>query len=145
MATLQESVVAIPFTMADPAAAPGGAFLAPVGAPDIADVAALPMPFAGAIVGITVAGAPASGDTVTCVPQVCTGSTGTGAAPTSSLSTQITNAAPSGSTIVSKDQADARFSAGQFVGVKYSTTTGGTYGVRDVAVVLYVQTGLEDI
>jgi hypothetical protein len=142
---MQESVVALSFTMADPAAAPAGAFLAPVGAPDVVDVAAVPVPYAGAIVGISVAGSPASGDTVTCVPQVCASATGTGAAPAGSLSTQITNAGPANSTIVTKDQADARFNAGQFIGVKYSTTTGGTYTARDVAVVLYVQTGLEDI
>lgn len=145
MATLQESVVAIPFTMADPAAAPGGAFLAPAGAPDIADFAALPLPYPGAIVGISIVGAPASGDTVTATPQICSNTAGGGAAAVAALATQITNAAPSGSTIVAKDSPGADFAAGAFLGVKYTTTTGGAYTAKDVVVIVYVQTGLEDI
>ena len=116
MATLQQSIVAIQFPAADPAAAPSGAFLAPQGASDIADIAAVLMPFAGTIVGISVTGNPASGDTVAVTPQVCTSIAGAGNLPAASLAVTITNAAPSASPIVTKDQTDAQFSAGAFVG-----------------------------
>src|SRR5262249_38489496 len=138
-------IVALQFPAADPAAAASGAFLAPQGAPDTADVAAVLMPFTGTIVGISVTGAPASGDTVTVTPQVCTSPAGAGAAAANSLVCQITNAAPANSVVVSKDQADAQFASGAFVGVKYTTTTGGTYTARDLVVTLYVSTGRTDI
>lgn len=141
MPTMQQSIVALQFPAADPAAAASGAFMAPQGAPDIADVAAVLMPFAGTIVGVSVTGAPASGDTVTVTPQICTAKDGTGAAAATSLACQITSAAPANSVVVSKDQADAQFASGAFVGVKYTTTTGGTYTAKDLVVTLYVSTG----
>ncbi len=145
MPTIQQSIVAIQFPAADPAAATAGAFLPPQGAPDVADLAAVLMPFAGTIVGISVTGAPASGDTVAVTPQVCTSIAGAGNVAAASLATTITNAAPAASTIVTKDQTDAQFAAGAFIGVKYTTTTGGTYTVKDLVVTLYVSTGRTDI
>ena len=61
-------------------------------------------------------GNPASGDTVAVTPQVCTSIVGAGNVAAASLAVTITNAAPSASPIVTKDQTDAQFSAGAFVG-----------------------------
>ncbi len=145
MPTIQQSIVTISFTSADLAASAGGAFMPAQGAPDTADFAAVLMPFAGTVVGVAITGAPASGDTVAVTPQVCTSNAGAGAVAAASLTTTITSAAPAASTVVSKDQADAQFPAGSYLGVKYATTTGGTYGVKDFAVTLYVSTGRTDI
>jgi hypothetical protein len=103
------------------------------------------MPFAGTIVGISVTGNPASGDTVAVTPQVCTSIAGAGNVPAASLAVTITNAAPSASAIVTKDQADAQFAAGSFVGVRYTTTTGGTYTAKDLLITLYISTGRTDL
>ncbi|HLZ69569.1 MAG TPA: hypothetical protein VKV26_06610 [Dehalococcoidia bacterium] len=146
MPTLQQSVIAIPFAMADPAAnAGGGGVPTPFGLPDTADVAAILMPFTGTIVGIAVTGSPAAGDSVTVIPQICITKAGGGAANCASLSVQITSAAPAASATVSKDQADCQFTAGQFIGVFYQTATGGAYTVHDVHVTLFISTGREDL
>ena len=49
------------------------------------------------------------------------------------------------SSVVTKDQGDAQFVAGQYVGVQYETTTGATYTARDLLVTLYISTGRTDI
>jgi len=141
--TLQQSIVALQFPTADGAAAPAGAAAPPVGVPDIVDFAAVQMPFTGTIVGCSITGAPAAGDTVSVVPQVCTSNAG--AITAASLTATITSAAPAAGAIVTKDQADAQFIAGQYIAVRYTTTTGSAYTPRDFAVTLYVSTGRTDI
>ncbi len=146
MPTMQQSVIAIPFAMADPAAnSGGGSAPAPFGLPDTADVAAILMPFTGTIVGIAVTGSPASGDSVTIMPQICTNKAGGGSSNCASLSVQITSAAPAASAVVAKDQADCQFAAGQFIAIYYQTATGGAYTPRDVHVTLFISTGREDL
>jgi hypothetical protein len=146
MPTMQQSVIAIPFAMADPAAnAGGGGVPTPFGLPDTVDVSAILMPFTGTIVGIAVTGAPAAGDSVTVMPQICANKAGGSAANCASLAVQITNATPAAGAMVSKDQADCQFTAGQFIGVYYQTATGGTYTARDVQVTLFISTGREDL
>lgn len=146
MPTMQQSIVALQTTLADPPASPALTALAPFGLPDTVDAAMIQLPFTGTLVGISVTGAPAAGDTVTVVPQIASNKNGGGAGQTAtSLQVTITNAAPSVTATVSKDQADAQFAAGQFLGLAYSTTTGGAYTVRDLAITLYISTGRTDI
>jgi len=146
MPTIQQSVIAIPFAMADPAANGGGGGVpTPFGLPDTADISAILMPFTGTVVGIAVTGSPAAGDSVTVMPQICANKAGGGAANCASLSTQITSAAPAASATVSKDQADCQFTAGQFIGIYYQTATGSTYTVKDVHITLFISTGREDL
>lgn len=146
MPTMQQSVIAIPFAMADPGAnSGGGGAPTPFGLPDTADVAAILMPFTGTIVGIAVTGSPAAGDSVTVMPQICTNKAGGGSSNCASLAVQITSAAPAASAVVSKDQADCQIAAGQFIGLYYQTATGGAYTPRDVHVTLFISTGREDL
>ncbi len=146
MPTMQQSVIAIPFAMADPGAnSGGGGAPTPFGLPDTADVAAILMPFTGTIVGIAVTGSPAAGDSVTVMPQICTNKAGGGSNNCASLAVQITSAAPAASAVVSKDQADCQIAAGQFIGLYYQTATGGAYTPRDVHVTLFISTGREDL
>jgi len=146
MATLQQSVVTFNWLPADPPAQAGSfALLSPEGLPDIADIAALLVPFAGTVVGISVQGAPQGTDTVTVRPVICTSSSGAGATPVASLAATITNAAPNTSAIVTKDQADAQFAAGAYIGLQYQTATGGTYAPRDLLITVYISTGRTDI
>ena len=146
MATLQQSIVTLAFVGADPAASPGAYLpLVPVGMPDGADASCYHLPFTGTIVGCDVVGAPAVGDTVIIQPTIGNSKTFGSNTGVNSLTTTITNAAPAASTIVTKDQADAQFAAGQYLGVTYQTTTGGTYTAHDVLIVLYVSTGRTDI
>ena len=145
MATLQQSVVAIPFAVADPPAASSESDLVAFGLPDTVDMIGIVMPCTGAIVALAVTGSPASGDTVTVTPRIATSKSGAGAVDTASLATQITNATPAAYTVVSKDQADAQFTAGQFVSLRYQTTTGGTYTARDLQVTVFISTGRTDL
>jgi hypothetical protein len=146
MATLQQSIVTFMFVAADPAASPGAYLpLVPVSMPDGVDASCLHMPFAGTLVGCDVVGAPASGDTVIVQPTIGNSKTFGSNTGVNSLTTTITNANPGVATIVSKDQADAQFAAGQWVGVTYQTTTGGSYTPHDLMVTLYISTGRTDI
>src|SRR5579875_1480639 len=124
MATLQQSIVALQFALADAPAAPGGAALPPAGIPDAVDLACIPMP---------------------ATPTIGASPTGTGAAVQTSLLATISNTQRAASAVVSKDQSDGQFSAGQYVGVLYSTSSTGTYTPRDVQVVLFVSTGRTDL
>lgn len=146
MATLQQSIVTFMFAGVDPAASPGAYLpLVPVSMPDGVDASCLHMPFTGTIVGVDVVGAPAAGDTVIVQPTIGNGKTFGSNTGVNSLTTTISNATPGNATIVSKDQADAQFAAGQWVGVTYQTTTSGTYTPRDLMVTLYISTGRTDI
>jgi hypothetical protein len=146
MATLQQSIVTFMFVAGDPAASPGAYLpLVPVSLPDGVDASCIHMPFAGTIVGIDVVGSPASGDTVIVQPTIGNNKTFGANTGVGSLTTTITNAAPGVATIVGKDQTDAQFAAGQWIGVTYQTTTSSTYTARDVMVTVYVSTGRTDI
>jgi len=143
--TMQQSIVPIQFYLSDAPAAPGGAQLPPIGLPDVVDVGGVLMPFTGTIVGCVVQCKNAAGDTVTALPQVSNTALMGSPVAANSLSTPVTNAVQNNSTLVSKDQADAQFTSGQYVGVKYTTTTGGTYTVFDLLVTLYISTGRTDL
>jgi hypothetical protein len=147
MPTMQQSIIALNTTLADLPANPGGGAIATAwGLPDNADLAAILMPFTGTIVGIAVTGAPAAGDTITVMPQISSNKNGGGAGGScASLAVQLTNAAPAASAVVSKDQADCQFQAGQFLNLYYLTTTGGTYTPRDINVTLFISTGRTDL
>jgi hypothetical protein len=145
MATLQQSIVALQFALADAPAAPGGAVLPPAGIPDAVDLACIPMPATGTIVGIAVVGSPAAGDQVSFAPTIGASPTGAGAAVQTSLLATITSTQRAANAVVSKDQSDGQFNAGQYVGVLYSTSSTGTYTPRDVQVVLFVSTGRTDL
>jgi hypothetical protein len=147
VATIQQSIVPFTFVIGDGAASPG-AFppITPVGMPDGADFSCLQMPFAGTIVGITVQSPVAAIDTVLAQPTIGNNKTFGANTPVASLLTTVTNAGGgANSTIVTKDQADAQFAAGQWVGVQYETTTSGAYTVHDILVTLYISTGRTDL
>jgi len=144
MPVLQHGVVAIPCVFADPAAAASETDLVAFGLPDNTDLTAIVMPMAGTIIGLSVTGKPASGDTVTVTPRI-SATPAAGGANAASLATQITNAAPAAYTVVSKDQADAQFSAGQCISLRYVTTTSGSYTTRDLHVTLWIATSRTDV
>jgi hypothetical protein len=141
---VQQSIVTLVWSAADPAAAPSGAVLPFNNVPDTADLQALALPYTGTVVGISVVGKPASGDTLTVTPQICTSPAGAGATNVASLATAISNGTPAASTFVTKDQADAQFSNG-YLQLSYTTTTSGTYTARDLVIIVYISTGREDL
>src|SRR5437588_12673104 len=102
MPTLQQSIIAVPFAAADPAAAASESDLIAFGLPDVADLTGIVMPCTGTIVAVAVTGSPASSDTVTVTPMI-SNTKAAGGTKATSLATQITNAAPAAYTVVSKD------------------------------------------
>jgi hypothetical protein len=133
MATLTPGDIPIQFGGPNPAAAASEAALWPLGLADVADVDGVRMPVAGTVVGISISGAPASGDTVTCQARI-------GSTNVTGVSAQITNAAPTAAAVVAKDaHASQQFAAGDLVKCRYTTTTGGTYTVKDLVVTLWVR------
>jgi hypothetical protein len=135
------------FAIADGAAS-AGAFtqITPVGLPDRADVAGVPMVKAGAIVGLVGASAPAAGDTV--ILRLYKNGTALDSSGASDVT--LTNAAPTGELLLGKDAtlngtANANhFNAGDLIQVAYETTTGGTYTVHDIFARVIVQYGLSE-
>ncbi|MGI8549578.1 MAG: hypothetical protein ACR2PL_02105 [Dehalococcoidia bacterium] len=109
----------------------------PVGLLDVADVAAIPMLKAGAVVGLLLAGAPASGDTVS-VQVYKNGAAVVG------LSQTISNTAGSAVQLFSKDVAANQFNTGDLIGLRYTTTTSSSYTVRDIFSTVAVQYGLSE-
>ncbi len=145
MPTMQQSIVALSFTLS-PAASPGGQALPSFGLANTTDIAMIPLPFQGTIVGMSLVGNPAAGDTITVIPQIASNKNGGGAGQTcASLACQATNAAPAATAVVSKDQGDCQFAAGQFLGFFYQTTTGGAYTVKPIVVTVFISTGRTDI
>lgn len=126
------------FTSADGAAAPStAAVMVPAGLPDTADVAAVPMLKAGAVVGLILSSPVASGDTVQ-LQAFKNGSVMSGVNVTNS------NAAPQAEAMFSKDTSAAQFVAGDLISARYLTTTGGTYTVHDILGVVVAQYGLSE-
>ena len=138
MADLPLSIGQFAFTIADGAAAPSTpAALVLEGMPDTADVAAVPMLKQGAVTGLIMAGAPASGDTVT-VQAYKNGSAVAGVVLT------VSNAQASAVALFGKDVAANQFSQGDLIGLRYTTTTGGTYTAKDIYAAVVVQYGLSE-
>jgi hypothetical protein len=143
MADLLNCLVMLPFGLADAAAAPSTpVFLVPVGVPDASDVDGFIMPKAGAIVGVNLMGRPTqSGDNA----SVQVYKNGTAVAGTVVANAFATGPLESGATVIlSKDTAALQFKAGDVIQVKYTTVTGGTYGVNDLACQVLVQMGLSE-
>lgn len=116
------------FGGANPAAAASAAALWPMGLTDATDVAGYRAPAAGAIVGVVVNGAPASGDTVTVQPRV-------GSTDVTGLTAQITNSVTSAQDWGdAEDHSSQAVAEGDVIKCMYTTTTGGTYGGKDVVV-----------
>src|SRR4051794_29601218 len=93
--TFPHGIVALNFSTADPAAAASEADLPKSwGLPDLTDMNGIILPMAGTIVGLSVTGSPASGDTVTVTPRLASSKAGANAANCASLATTITNANP---------------------------------------------------
>jgi hypothetical protein len=133
MATLVPGDIPIQFGGQNPAAAASEAALWPLGLGDVTDVDGVRMPSAGVVVGVSISGAPASGDTVTCQARVNTTNV-------TGVSAQITNAAPTASAIVAKDaNSTQQFAAGDLVKCRYTTTTGGTYTAKDLVATVWVR------
>lgn len=126
------AIISLLFGKADPAAATSATALPPAPAPDITDVTGYKFPFPVRVVGINVACAPASGDTV----KVQATDAGTAVGP----SVTATNAAPLGSAFIGNND-QVVIPAGDIVGCFYTTTTGGTYTVNDVAVLVFIEIG----
>ena len=138
MADVPLSLAQYVFTAADGAAAPStAAVMVPAGLPDTADVAAIPMLKAGAVVGLMLSSPVSSGDTVQ-LQAFKNGTVMTGINLTNS------NAAPQAEAIFSKDTAAAQFIAGDLISARYLTTTGSTYTAHDILGVVVVQYGLSE-
>jgi len=144
MPTMQQSIIALHSTFPDLAANVSLTQIPTfLGLPDGADVLGQVMPFAGTIVGIAVASDLAGADTITITPQIAATPKMTSPSQCASLSTQISSGAKAATTVVSKDQADCQFAAGQCIGLSYLTSAAIT--VKDVLVTLYISTGRTDI
>lgn len=138
MADLPLSIGQFAFTIADGAAAPSTpALLVLEGMPDTADVAAVPMLKQGAVTGLVMAGAPAAGDTVT-VQVYKNGSAISG------VTLTISNAQPSAVALFAKDTVANQFNQSDLIGLRYTTTTGGTYTAKDIYAAVVVQYGLSE-
>ncbi len=133
MANLSPGDIPLAFGGQNPAAAASESALWPIGLADVTDVDGYLMPVAGTVVGISVAGAPASGDTVTCQARA-------GTANVAGVSATITNAAPTASVVVQKDaDASQKFDAGTVIKCRYTTTTGTTYTAKDLLATVWVR------
>jgi hypothetical protein len=122
----------------DGAAAPSTpAVMVPAPMPDTADVAAVPMLKAGAVVGLILSSPVASGDTV----QLQVFKNGT---VMSGINVTNSNATPQAVAMFSKDTAAAQFVAGDLISARYLTTTGGTYTAHDILAIAVVQYGLSE-
>lgn len=131
MASEQLDIVAFEFILNDGAAAPSTPVaLVPPGLTDAVDVADIVMPYAGYIVGISVQSPVSSGDTVQ-VQATINGTVQAGMSATNS------NAAPN-AFVTPAAGSQIAFAAGQRIGAKYLTTTGGTYTAHDIECVVYV-------
>lgn len=139
MADLLNCLVPLVFGIADGAAAPSTpVLLIPAGMPDAADVSQVPMPKAGAIVGVLLNSKPTqSGDNVS-VQVYKNNAAVAGTTLANSFGT------PGATAIFSKDTAALQFVAGDLISVKYTTVTGGTYGVNDIQATVLVQLGLSE-
>ncbi|HTE84246.1 MAG TPA: hypothetical protein VK821_05910 [Dehalococcoidia bacterium] len=139
MADLLNSMVPLVFGIADGAAAPSTPVaLIPAGMPDAADVATYVMPKTGAVVGMLLNSKPTqSGDNVS-VQVYKNGAAVTGGVLANSF------AIPGASLILSKDTPALQFTTGDLIGVRYTTVTGGTYGVNDIQAVVLAQLGLSE-
>lgn len=133
MPNLQPGDIPLFFGGVNPAAAAAEADLWPAPLTDVVDVAGYRAPFAGAIVGVTVQGAPASGDTFEARPRInSTNVTG--------IAAQITNAAPTAQDWGDKtDDATQAFAAGALIKCRYITTTASAYTARDTIVCVWVR------
>ena len=145
MADLLNCLVMLPFGLADAAAAPSTPVaLVPgygAGTPDATDVDGFVMPKAGAIVGVTIMGKPTqSGDNA----SVQVYKNGTAVAGTVVANAYNAGSEAGASAVLSKDTAALQFKAGDIIQVQYTTVTGGTYGVRDLAAQVIVQLGLSE-
>lgn len=123
------AIIPLLFGKADPAAATTATALPPVPAPDTSDVSGYKFPVSVRIAGIILTCAAASGDTV----KVQASDAGTAVGP----AVTATNAAPQQEAFIGQfDQ--AVIPAGDTIGVLYTTTTGTTYTVNDVACIVLV-------
>lgn len=133
MPNLRPGDIPLLFGGVNPAAAASEAALWPVPLADVNDVDGFRMPFAGAVVGVVIVGAPASGDTLQATPRVNTTNV-------TGISATITNAAPTAQDWGDKeDHSSQAFAAGDIVKCRYITTTGGTYTVKDTLVQVWVR------
>lgn len=133
MPTLTPGDIPLVFGGANPAAAASESALWPMGLADVNDVDGYRMPVAGVVVGVSLNGAPAAGDTMTVQPRINTTNV-------TGVTAQITNSTTSATDLAAKDDdATQRFAAGDIVKCRYTTTTGGTYTVKDVAAIVWVR------
>lgn len=121
------------FGIADGATAAAGASLPLSGLPDVADSFQYAIVKPGKIVAVEVSSGPASGDGITINPTIGGAAAGPQVTSTNAIKNASTWVGPNDAYTINPQDVPV------MLGAIYTTATGTTFGVRDVAAVVYVQ------